>query len=328
MPMTPVYCSQCAHPVESRMVDDKMRNLCPKCGTIFYENPLPVAAAVVLNEFREVLLVKRKNEPRKGLWCLPIGFAETGESIGEAAIRELREESGIKGEIVRLLDASSMAMELYGEVLVVTFEVVRTGGKECAGDDAEEVRYFPPSRLPPMAFEPNVRAIERCVEEHKDEWAIEDSFQHLESSRYINMLSDSLVEFIKDNAKVLSALWLDEVTSNPLTFSYSMVDSNYLRGRVASAISHFTEWLGGAEFYREVRQFYHRMGAEQRYMGLDLHEVISSLTVLRKIILSYAHKEGVWNRAIDAYRVLELDRRIMLFFDEIIYFTAKGFAEG
>ena len=99
------------------------------CGTVFYQNPLPAAGALVLDDLRRVLLVKRKYPPSEGMWCLPIGFAELGETIAEAALRELHEETGVTGRVVRLIDAeSSWTGAFYGDVLVVTFEVEKLLG--------------------------------------------------------------------------------------------------------------------------------------------------------------------------------------------------------
>jgi len=75
-----------------------LRDFCPCCNSYFYENPLPVVSSI-LESSRQILLVKRGRPPSKGLWCLPSGFAEAGESIEEAALRELKEETGIKGKL-------------------------------------------------------------------------------------------------------------------------------------------------------------------------------------------------------------------------------------
>lgn len=158
----PRFCAQCGAEVVNREVERRLRQVCPSCGTIFFRNPLPVASAVVLNGNCEVLLVKRRQEPSKGMWCLPIGFAELNETIAEAALRELREETGIEGEVVGLLDASSQSSDFYGDLLVVTFEVKKVGGEENPGDDAEKTAYFPLSELPELAFESNRKAIEIC----------------------------------------------------------------------------------------------------------------------------------------------------------------------
>ncbi len=159
---------------------DRPRDVCGVCGSVFYQNPLPAAAALVLDDLRRVLLVKRKYPPGEGLWCLPMGFAELGETIAEAALRELHEETGVTGHVVRLINAESSYGPFYGDVLVVTFEVEKLLGMERAGDDAEEVDYFPLDQLPPLAFAHNEKAIRLCAELHRDEWAIHDSFRRLQ----------------------------------------------------------------------------------------------------------------------------------------------------
>ncbi|MBN1945434.1 MAG: NUDIX domain-containing protein [Bradymonadales bacterium] len=328
MPMTPRFCSQCGGEVEKRPVDDRARHVCTRCGTVFYRNPLPVASTVVLNEQREVLLVKRKNDPYQGMWCLPIGFAELKETIAQAALRELREETGISGRILRLLDSSSTISELYGDILVVTFEAIKTEGQEQSGDDAEAVAYFGLDQLPPLAFAPNLAAIQACAEGHREEWAIQDSFKHLQWDKGQAMLSDALVLLVKEHAREIAERWLGEVRSNPTTTSYRTIDADHLRERAATALSQFTRWLVGTEASGEVRQFYRTLGMERRGQGFQVHEVLSSLTLLRKNIWMFAREQGVWERPIDVYRVLELDRRIVAFFDRAMYHTAGGFAEG
>ena len=119
-------------------VGDRPREVCSVCGEIFYQNPLPAAAALVLDGDRRVLLVRRKFPPNQGMWCLPTGFAEMGETIAEAALRELREETGLTGRVARLIDADSWKSSFYGDVLVVTFEVDKLSGTETAGDDADD----------------------------------------------------------------------------------------------------------------------------------------------------------------------------------------------
>lgn len=81
----------------------------------------------MVNERREVLLVQRDKDPYKGMWCLPIGFAESGEEVKDAALRELREESGIKGRIVRLIDVDTVDNDFYGSLAIVTYEVRASG---------------------------------------------------------------------------------------------------------------------------------------------------------------------------------------------------------
>ena len=75
-----------------------MRPTCPQCRFIWYRNPVP-AAGVILVRDGQVLLVKRKYEPRAGYWCLPAGFMEAGETPEQSATRELLEETGVIAQL-------------------------------------------------------------------------------------------------------------------------------------------------------------------------------------------------------------------------------------
>jgi ADP-ribose pyrophosphatase YjhB (NUDIX family) len=328
MTLVPRFCGQCGATLVERIVDARTRQVCPACGTIAYLNPLPVASALVLNEKREVLLVRRSREPQRGQWCLPIGFAELGETIAEAAQRELREEAGIEGRILRLLDVDSYESDFYGDLLIVTYEFEKTGGSERPGDDAEATAYFPIDALPKLAFSANRRAVHVCRDLHADEWAIRDSFASLQETNPAAMVSDALVEVLHNHAEEIAALWLADVRQSLTTPSYHRADAEDLRCNAVTALAQFGRWLGSGQAEGEVRAFYRKLGRRRHSEGFGLHEVLSSLMLLRKHIYGFARGRGVWERPLDAYRVLELDRRLVLFFDRAMYHVARGFAGG
>ncbi len=328
-PLIPRFCSQCAAPLEQRPVEGRPRDVCPRCGTIFYRNPLPVAAAVVLDAERRVLLVRRAREPHRGSWCLPIGFAEEQETIAEAALRELEEETGVEGRILHLLDVESSRSDFYGDLLVVTFEAVAVGGTSRPGDDAEAVAWYPIDALPPLAFPSNETALAACRERHREGWAIQDSFQRLEGTAGVGeLLSDALVALVRDRADEVAALWLADVRSSPSTRAYREADPGPLVTAVTTALTQFGRWLQGDEAESEVRAFYRAVGRDRRAQGFELHEVLSSLTLVRKNVWTFARDRGIWARPIDVYRVLELDRRIVAFFDRAAYHTVRGWEGG
>jgi ADP-ribose pyrophosphatase YjhB (NUDIX family) len=97
------YCSQCAAPISRRVPqgDDRPRHVCDACGTIFYENPKIIAGCLPVWEDR-VLLCRRAIEPRLGLWTLPAGFMENGETTTDAAARETLEEANARVEVGQL----------------------------------------------------------------------------------------------------------------------------------------------------------------------------------------------------------------------------------
>lgn len=88
------YCSQCGHPVNLRVPpgDSLPRFVCDACQTIHYQNPKIVAGCIPEWEDR-ILLCRRAIEPRYGLWTIPAGFMENGETVAAAAARETREEA-------------------------------------------------------------------------------------------------------------------------------------------------------------------------------------------------------------------------------------------
>jgi ADP-ribose pyrophosphatase YjhB (NUDIX family) len=94
------FCSHCGAKVAFRVPpgDTLPRHLCDACGTIHYRNPLVVVGAIPVIDDR-VLLCKRAIEPRSGLWTLPAGFMELGETVAEGAIRETLEEANARIEI-------------------------------------------------------------------------------------------------------------------------------------------------------------------------------------------------------------------------------------
>lgn len=94
------YCAQCGARVEFRIPpgDSLPRHVCTQCATIHYENPRLVVGCVAEWQGR-ILLCRRAIEPRHGLWTLPAGFMENGESTTQGALRETLEEACARIEI-------------------------------------------------------------------------------------------------------------------------------------------------------------------------------------------------------------------------------------
>ncbi|MEX0619115.1 MAG: NUDIX hydrolase [Pseudohongiellaceae bacterium] len=94
------FCQHCAGPVRFRIPegDDKPRYCCERCDSVFYQNPKNVVGTVPDHEGR-ILLCRRAIAPRQGLWTLPAGFMENGETSLAGAIRETTEEAGARIEV-------------------------------------------------------------------------------------------------------------------------------------------------------------------------------------------------------------------------------------
>jgi ADP-ribose pyrophosphatase YjhB (NUDIX family) len=132
--------------------EGKARLVCEACGRVQYKNPIPAVAVLVLTAAGELLLVKRKLPPRAGMWALPSGYMEIYLTPEENAVAELKEETGLEGEVERFIAWYYGYSPIYERVLSLGFRMQVTGGKLQAGDDAEEAVFHPLKELPPIAF--------------------------------------------------------------------------------------------------------------------------------------------------------------------------------
>jgi len=156
------YCHFCAFPLENRHVQGRMRLYCSRCQAPIYENPVPAACVVLVDDHQRLLLVKRRVAPKQGMWCLPGGFVECGETPERAAIRELQEETGLMGRINTLIGLTTSPGTLYPSILLIGYLVTCFSGSAMAGDDASEVNFFDNDNLPDIAFESHRSFIRLC----------------------------------------------------------------------------------------------------------------------------------------------------------------------
>ena len=105
--------------------------------------PVPCVGVVCLRG-DEVLLIRRGRPPRQGEWSLPGGRIEPGERAVDAALRELREETGVEAGIVGLVDVVDGVFPEAGRHYVLIDYAARwLSGEPVAGDDAAEARFAP-----------------------------------------------------------------------------------------------------------------------------------------------------------------------------------------
>jgi ADP-ribose pyrophosphatase YjhB (NUDIX family) len=143
------FCPLCGNDLEERRPEneDRTRKVCQACGYIHYDNPTPAAGVIVI-EGNKVLLVKRKFDPRAGLWTLPAGFVESGEDVDACAVREVKEETNLDVEVIRLFNVYSALDDPRASVVLILYLCRSTGGELRCGDDASDARYFELDGLP------------------------------------------------------------------------------------------------------------------------------------------------------------------------------------
>jgi 8-oxo-dGTP diphosphatase len=325
------FCLYCGGTTIKKDEDNVRRDFCPSCNSYFYKNPLPVVSTI-LESSRQILLVKRDRPPSKGLWCLPTGFAEAGENIEQAALRELEEETGIKGKIIKLLDVDSYKSKFYGDLLFLTFIVEQSGGKLCAGDDCSQARFWPVNKLPPLAFRSNKRALDAYIKSKRDYWAIFDSIEHTDKKPLPpavakNSLTRRLVSVIIKNTEKIIEQWLEDIAVNPSTTEYHKVERLVLYNICDKILSQITLWLGGLHDVRKIRNFYVKLGRERRMAGFKISEALSALSLIRKHIWTFALAQDALQKNLDLYMTFELQRRLTVFFDLATFYLTRGHEE-
>lgn len=145
------FCPRCAAAVTRQEKFGVLRPVCPQCGWIHFQDP-KVAAAVLIEEGSRVLLVRRVNEPHRGLWTLPAGFVNGGEDPAEAAARECLEETGLTVRVTRVYDVISGREHERGADFIIVYAAEVVSGEMIPADDADAVEWFERNHLPPLAF--------------------------------------------------------------------------------------------------------------------------------------------------------------------------------
>lgn len=152
-----VYCPRCAERLEWRGVEypDVLHPVCPKCGFILWQNVKPSVEALILRgdaSHPEVLLGRQAAARANGRWGIPGGFLNAGDRIEPALVRECRREMGIEVNVGDLVGAFE---GMFYDMPIVTLIYVCTiaSGEPRAADLIDDVRWFPLSAPPPLAFD-------------------------------------------------------------------------------------------------------------------------------------------------------------------------------
>jgi len=123
-----------------------------------YPRPAVTADIIILKKSIDqqfILLIERKHPPFEGMWALPGGFMEMDETLEAAALRELREETGITGVELKQFHTFSKVDRDPRHRTITTVFIGFTDDtiSPVAGDDAANLQWFSTDKLPPLAFD-------------------------------------------------------------------------------------------------------------------------------------------------------------------------------
>lgn len=142
------FCTHCGAALKRRWSprERRRRRICPQCNTVAYRNPKVLVTTIVTCR-DEVLLCKRAEPPAQGRWNAPTGFMECGETLEEAAAREILEETQVHLDPEELRLYAVSTLRNIGEVYVSFRASVEDPRVRC-GSECIEIRYFSEEEFP------------------------------------------------------------------------------------------------------------------------------------------------------------------------------------
>ena len=134
------FCLQCGSKTEFLCPpgDTHLRQVCPKCKYVHYENPKIILGTLSYLD-HQIVLCKRNIEPRKNKWTIPAGFMECGETLQEGALRETAEEAGLHIKLKKLYVIYTIP-RISQVYMVYLCDLLSTDWK--AGPETNDIQLF------------------------------------------------------------------------------------------------------------------------------------------------------------------------------------------
>ncbi|MGY5854933.1 MAG: NUDIX domain-containing protein [Candidatus Thorarchaeota archaeon] len=136
------------------------------------KSPIPSVAVIIVGS-KGILLIKRDKPPYEGLWNIVSGTIQVGETQEEAVVREVREETGIEGEVVRFVDTGDVIVtDSEGQVefhYLVNVYLFRASTDEYIINEGSDIRWFHPSDIPVHDMVDSVSKALKKLEKHLEQ---------------------------------------------------------------------------------------------------------------------------------------------------------------
>jgi hypothetical protein len=138
----------------------------------------------------------------------------------------------------------------------------------------------------------------------------------------------SLLQLIEDNADELTRRMCKDLVSRDETKGYRILSDDKLYERVHDVYSKLGSWLGTDKHTTgEVKKVYTELGKKRYREGIPLHEVVLAFMLIKRHLWLYVQEQQFFDSTYELYQALELNNKVVLFFDRVIYLVTMGYEE-
>ena len=141
------------------------------------------------------------------------------------------------------------------------------------------------------------------------------------------MLSARLIQMIQDHAEDLMSGLIGKLKTHPRTPAYRRFSDTEIHTRLYTVYKELGAWMGGKPD-DEIRQHYEGLGIRRYEEGIPLYEVIYAGLLSKYHLLDFVRTRGLAGTALEIYAEQELSSKINQFFDNAIYYTARGYEQA
>jgi len=144
----------------------------------------------------------------------------------------------------------------------------------------------------------------------------------------MEFISDKLIKLIERDAHQLTKNWLNNVQNHSTTPTYHTYDQDKLYQRAFRVYSQLGKWISRETSKEDIEKYYTTIGKQRRKEGFALSEVIQALIITRRHVWLKVLSEGLLDTVLDHHQALELNNRVILFFDRAIFYAALGYEQA
>ncbi|HNQ85084.1 MAG TPA: hypothetical protein PLP82_04135 [Deltaproteobacteria bacterium] len=137
-----------------------------------------------------------------------------------------------------------------------------------------------------------------------------------------------LLDLIRDNANELTRRLCKDLLSREETKGYRTLSDDVIYDRVFDVYSKLSSWLGlDNHTTSEVRKVYTELGRKRFREGIPLHEVILAFMLVKRNLWEFIQEKQFLETTFEMKQALELNNKVVLFFDRVIYFVSMGYED-